>query len=389
MIKNYLVFGFLLVVNINVLFSQTYSIPGEVLTDGEFKEGFFSNEISDHNNVLSFKFAESDSIINLSQLENVVFKINSDNLTYKTLYADGYIQPLILIIDGKTSFYSDRKSKDFYIQNLSKNSKLIKLENFDNTSNSKRNLGILSVIYEDCINVRSQLKNQNITKTLVIKLTNEYNNCASYSEGYELTTKQIRDQKYNELKSLYTLDFGGGITFNNYESNITGIQQEPSISNNKGYIIFLSLNTSPTYFKNLYSKLYFDISLSYNTAPAFKNEYYDISRSSLILNFSPTYYFRNDKNINPFARINFGYNYTNYDFKVNRASVFSDSSGSNSSFSYGFEAGLQLYKSFELAILYQPNSQQTYSIFVNNSLDLEVDTRVIALKASYIFNLSN
>ncbi|MFT5847502.1 hypothetical protein, partial [Psychroserpens sp.] len=263
MIKNYLILAFLIALNINTLFSQSFEIPGEVLVNGEFEKGFFSNVLNEYTNELSFQFTNSKNIINLNEVENVVFKVASNNLTYKTLKSYVIIKPYIMIIDGKASFFSDITSKHFFVQNTSKDSKLIKLADFRKTKNNARNLGLLSVIYEDCIEVRSQLRKQSITKTVVIKLTNDYNSCVSYTNGYELTSQQKTNQTYETRKTIYSLDIGGGLSFKDYESVINGFEDSSATSdnnnnnnnNNNGYNVFVSLNVSPSYFKSLYGKL--------------------------------------------------------------------------------------------------------------------------------------
>jgi hypothetical protein len=395
MIKNYLILAFLIALNINTLFSQSFEIPGEVLVNGEFEKGFFSNVLNEYTNELSFQFTNSKNIINLNEVENVVFKVASNNLTYKTLKSYVIIKPYIMIIDGKASFFSDITSKHFFVQNTSKDSKLIKLADFRKTKNNARNLGLLSVIYEDCIEVRSQLRKQSITKTVVIKLTNDYNSCVSYTNGYELTSQQKTNQTYETRKTIYSLDIGGGLSFKDYESVINGFEDSSATSdnnnnnnnNNNGYNVFVSLNVSPSYFKSLYGKLYFDVALSYNTTPSFETQFYDVSRNSISLNVSPTFYFRDQKRTKPFVRVNFGLDYSSYDLKSNRSGIFGDLAGTRSNLFIGFEAGVQIFNTFELAILIQPSVKENYPVSIN-ALRLDVDTRTIALKASYIINFS-
>jgi hypothetical protein len=389
MIKNYLIFTFLIALNINTLFSQNFDVPGKVLVNGEFEKGFFSNVLNAHTNELSFQFTNSKNIINLNELENVVFKVSSNRLTYKTLKSYESIKPYIMIIDGKASLFSDITSKQYFVQNTSKDSKLIRLADFRKTKNNPRNLGLLSVIYEDCIEVRSQLRKQSITKTAVIKLTNDYNNCVSYTNGYELTSQQKTNQTYETKKTIYSLDFGVGLTLNNYESNINSFTARPTTGKNAGYNIFISLNTSPSYFKDLYNKLYFDISLTYKSTGTFETEFYDINRNSLLLNVSPTFYFRNQRTFNPFIRVNFGLSYNSYDLKSTKSEIFSDLDGVNSNIVVGLEAGIQISKIFELAVLFQPNTSERYPVSISNTLRLNNDISVIALKASYIINFSN
>ncbi|MCK8481437.1 porin family protein [Psychroserpens algicola] len=384
--KTYFALALLFTFSINFIFSQNFTIPGEVSVDGEFKKGFFSEELNEYTNSLNFKYSDSGEIIDLFNSENIVFKINSKRNLYKTLNVEGYIHPFILIVDGKASFYKDIKSKNFYIQNESRNSKVVKLEPFKSSKKNSRNAGILSLIFEDCISVRSQIEKEDINESTVIQLTNGYNKCPEYADGFQLSNKQKKEQEYLRQPSIYSLDFGGTLAFNNFDSQIPFLQNESTKSNNVGYGAFVSFNVSPTYFNQLRDILYFDISVSYNIAPEFEVEFYDVSRANFLINVSPTYYFLRDRKLNPFARANFGINYTNYELVKNEESIFRDVEGTRKSFIFGIEAGVQFNRQFELALLYQPKSKEKYTIFLNNTF--EIDNSIIALKASYIINFS-
>ncbi|WP_204345034.1 hypothetical protein [Psychroserpens algicola] len=386
MIKTYFALALLFTFSINFIFSQNFTIPGEVSVDGEFKKGFFSEELNEYTNSLNFKYSDSGEIIDLFNSENIVFKINSKRNLYKTLNVEGYIHPFILIVDGKASFYKDINSKNFYIQNESRNSKIVKLEPFKSSKKNSRNAGILSLIFEDCISVRSQIEKEDINESMVIQLTNNYNKCPEYANGFQLSNKQKKEQEYLKQPSIYSLDFGGTLAFNNFDSQIPFLQNESTKSNNVGYGAFVSFNVSPTYFNQLRDILYFDISVSYNIAPEFEVEFYDVSRANFLINVSPTYYFLRDRKLNPFARANFGINYTNYELVKNEESIFRDVEGTRKSFIFGIEAGVQFNRQFELALLYQPKSKEKYTIFLNNTF--EIDNSIIALKASYIINFS-
>lgn len=386
MSKTYIIYLFLLTVNINPIFSQSFNIPGEVAVDGEYKRGFFSEELNEYTNSLSFKFSDSEEVINLYNTENIVFKINSKQYLYKTLNADGYIHPLIVLVNGKSSFYKDMKSENYYLQNESKKTKIVSLENFKNPQSNNRNIGILSVVFGDCISLRSRIEKETINESTLIRLTNNYNNCSEYSEGFELSSKQKREQEYLKQKNIYSLHIGASLAYNNFTSQIPAFLIESSKSNAVSYSAFLSLNVSPAYFDQLRDKFYFDISIAYISTPEFETEYYDIKRSNILVNISPTYYFSPNKKLRPFARANFGINTTNYDLKKNQPAVFSDTKGTLNSFIFGVEAGIQFNKKVEVALLYQPKSREKYPILFSN--DFELDNNVIALKASYIFNLS-
>ncbi|WP_040279084.1 hypothetical protein [Psychroserpens damuponensis] len=384
MIKKYYVVIIFFLINAHIVFAQNFDIPGEVLVNGNFQKGLFSNNIDNSNDKLSFKFTSDNKIINLKDKQGIVFKFDALNQIYQTLNTADSVKLYILLVEGKASLFSNIESNQYFIQNLSKDSKSIKLEDFN--KDYKRNFGILSVVFEDCLEVRSQLKNESINKKTLITLTESYNKCESYTEGYQLTSKQKLNLKYKFQKTIYSFDFGGGIYFNSFESIVRDAQSSVSESNNTGFSVFAGINVSPSHFGRLRDKLYFDISLNYISTPAFENEFFDIERSSFLLNVSPTFYFRHQKKINPFVRVNFGLNFTDYDLKSNGTSIFSDISGSGTSFIYGFETGIQISKSFELVFLYQPKTQETYSVFLNNNFEIDVETSAFALKASYIIN---
>ncbi|WP_460218819.1 hypothetical protein [Psychroserpens sp. MEBiC05023] len=384
--KNHILFALLFILNINLLFSQSFEIPGEIMTNDGFKKGFFSEEINEYTTALSFKISENDEIVNLFSSENIRFKFNSNRNLYKTLNVNGYIHPFIVIVDGKASFYKDITQEVFYIQNPSVDPKIVKFEDFEKANKNTRNVGILSLVFGDCISVRTQLKKTNINKSTITQLTKDYNNCKEYSDSYELSSKQKKEQEYLKQKGVYSIDIGGSLLLNNFKSQVRAFQEGTDKSNILGYGAFVSFNMSPSYFNQMRDKLFVDISISYNLTPEFSVEFYDVKRSNILLNLSPTYYFLRDKSINPFARINFGLNYSKYELVKNVNTFLMDVKGNRKSFIFSLEAGVQFNRQFEVSLHFQPRSEEVYTVYLNNTFDIE--NTLLSLKASYIFDLS-
>lgn len=393
----YLTFILLFLLSNNSIFSQNYTIPGKVLIDGESKQGHFSENLKKNTKSLLFKFSENNEVINLFNLENVFFEIDGYSNRCKIINGDGHILPVVILIEGRASLYEDLRSEKYFMENKILNIKPKKLEDLKISKSKNRNIGILSKIFEDCISVRSRLEWQNIYLSSIIKLTNDYNNCAEYSEYFELTVKQKREQDYLMKKGVYSIDIGGSLAFNSFNNTIPVLNDErfhdESFKNNVlSYGAIISFNASPSYFKGLRDKFFIDLSISYYNTSEFQVDIYDIKRSSFLFSLSPTLYFLRDKKINPFCRLNFGLNNTDYELTLNdnltlnEEAFYRDAAGKKSSFVIGFETGFQFNRQFELTLLYQPKSNEEYILYLNRTL--EIDNSIVALKASYIISLN-
>ena len=183
--------------------------------------------------------------------------------------------------------------------------------------------GNLSLLFNNCNEIRSQINNAEINEKALIELTTFYNNC-SYS-SYSPTEKEIKDAKTNNTDML-RIYAGAQVGFN-------GLTINGNSESSQGFGVGFGIGVSPSFVGKLQGNLYFDfdVSLLFTGDKDFKGQGYDLNFNMNSYRFSLglEYLFNKKGTVKPFVGINYGYTMDYYKgvsgtvkFKDNKQNYF-------------------------------------------------------------------
>ncbi|ARV10536.1 hypothetical protein BTO05_13165 [Winogradskyella sp. PC-19] len=282
----------------------------------------------------------------------------------------------------EVGFYKTTETNRYFIENKKNSSGLVYLENLSYPSTNGKNRGKLLVIFSDCVSVRTKTSKSDISEGLIAQLIEEYTNCESYSEDFELSKRQKKDQSYANQESIINYDFGFGYYSQELEFMVN---DNPSLTNSEGGLsAFVSINISPKHLGSLTGRLFYDFTLQYNFKTAYEFSTFDNKISSVQLTIAPKYYFsKSNATIYPFIGASIGAVLLKYDYTDTSSVVFQNVDSSDTKVIYGFEIGAQILTDFEVTLSYYPDYK--FGIFIDDINTVNSRFKNLNFKLGYKF----
>lgn len=264
--------------------------------------------------------------------EKVLFKKNNESKTYK------FNAIKSVIIGNRTYKVFHFKDTDYLANQLQSGiASLYDLSNLDylilmnygtekkfNLDKNKSKIpGTLSLLFNNCNEIRNQINNKVIDEKALMELTTFYNNC-SYS-SYTPTEKEIENAKTNNTDLLR---FYAGI-----QTSFNGLTVNDKTESSQGFGFGFGIGVSPSFVGKAQGNLYFDfdVSLLFTGDKDFKGQGFDLNFNNNSYRFSlgAEYLFNKKGTVKPFIGINYGYTMDYYKgvsgtvkFKDNKQNYF-------------------------------------------------------------------
>lgn len=362
------------------LWSQDFDHPGKLFLKNDTISGSFSDKITSKTTFLIFKSSSSKQTLNVLSTDSLRLQYDRSRKTYITKKFNGAVQILELLTEGKATLYKSPSSSNFFIATKAFGIKELAQKNTRiETLGGVR--GILSVTFNDCPEVRELVNSRSFSYPKIKELTLKYNNCNRFTEGYALSENQLKALEFSKKEGIFKLEIGAGYFFEHIEGRVLG---QSFASNLEGVALSVSGNFSPSYFKALRNKLFFDLSATLHINAS--NRVLD--KNSLKLFFSPRYNFLDHKKINPYLRLNLGISLERYTIATPPAQIALDfppeTKNSDTALNLGIEGGVTLNKKIRIGIVFIPQ-YNTQIVSETTDLDFGLRTKSLTIKASYLF----
>ncbi len=367
--------------------AQEFKYPGIVLRNNETINGKFSNKLNSKTTVLNFKIDSSGDIINIFKSNDLLFSYSQNKKQYIAKSLNNEVLIAEVLVKGKASLYKDIKSDNLLIETsehgirtLEKNEEITKIDGINYVKHSKT-MGTLSVIFGDCSEIRDIVSGKNFTFGSISDYTKKYNQC-SYSNSYEFSKNQLKNLEFSKKKGIVSVELGATYTSQSIDfstpSNVVFNDDLNSIS------IFSNVNFSPSYFKTLRNKLFFDLGAAAVFNSNTNQNSIELEKKSIQANVGVRYNFLTQKSVSPFARVNLGFTVDQFDITSNPTSILNDFGGfideTRTSFLISFEAGVTV-KKIRLSVFIAP--EYTSDVIENENL-LSIQNQNFGFKAAYI-----
>ncbi|AXT19554.1 hypothetical protein D7030_10200 [Flavobacteriaceae bacterium AU392] len=364
--------------------AQNFNYPGEISRSNEIISGNFSNKVNAKTTSLTFKATNSNEIINVLNTANLTLKYNGNNKTYITKQVDKTIKIAEILVTGKASLYKDVNSTNFIIESKKSGLKeLIRYKSYVTSRDKAR--GILTVFFEDCPDVRSSLNGNRFTYSSIKEYTENYNQCAEYTNEYTFSGRQIKDLEFSKKKGIINVELGASYLSQQIEFVVPGTTNVPFDESLNTFSIFANVNFSPSYFNELRKKLFLDIGLGYSFQSDASINALSVDKNSILASIGPRYNFLPEAKVNPFIRTNFTFSVDSYTITENIAGSLNELGGNidetNTDLSVSIEAGVTI-QNFRFSLSFTPKYFSNLSPFEDNRL--RVSNQNFGFKAAYI-----
>ena len=376
------IFTYILLLCFFTISAQEFKFPGEIIRNGQTVSGNFDKKINSRITGLQFQSSNTNEVIDLFQNPEITFSYPEDDKTYITQAIGNSILINEILVTGRVSLYKEISSENFIVENGSSGLRVLeRFEDFTKTRNNAR--GILTVIFEDCAEVRGSLERNRFTYASIQRYVENYNKCQEFSNDYTFSNRQLENLEFSKKKGIVNIELGASILSQQIEFSVPDISNfDESISN---FSLHANVNFSPSYFKQLRRKLFFDIGLAVNFQSSASNNSFDVEKNSVLVNISPRYSFLPDAKVNPFVRTNFALAIDTFNITENITGALDAFDGSidetGLGFAFSVEAGVDISR-FRLSVLFTPNYKTDLNSSEGNQLI--ITSQNIALKAAYI-----
>lgn len=362
--------------------SQGNDLKGTLtLKDGTNISGTFSNKVSKSTSFLKF-VSETGSSYNVQSEVNALLYYTESGKQYKNCEIKDGLELLEVLVYGDANLYKSLKTQNLYVENTKLKTGTIELINPEKISTSRTNKGKLLVVFEDCLEVRTRTYDSEMSINRISQLMEAYNNCEKLSDNFEITKQEEANQAYSDQKTLINFDLGGG--YFGLDNDIAIITEDAitrDSADSGGMSIYASLNISPAYFNNYMGNIYLDFSLQYNFNQNVEFSDIDKELSSLILSFTPKYYFGDaNASIRPFVGFGLGIGLLSFNIEDKTGAVFNTVDDSVFRFFYSPQIGLLLFNNLEV-------SADFYPYYSNNLLIESGDVRLESTFTSFTVKL--
>ena len=279
-------------------------------------------------------------------------------------------------------FYKTIATNRYYIDNKKNSTGLVYLENLSYQATNAKNRGNLLVIFNDCLMVRTKASKSDISEGSIIQLIDEYDICENYSENFELSERQIKNQSYANQKSIINYDMGLG--YYSQELEFTLNSNPPSENTEGSLSVYASVNISPKHLGSMTGRLFYDFTLQHNFKTKYDFGIYKSEISSTQITFAPKYYFlKSEAKINPFLGSSIGAVLLNYSYTDNTNILFQNIDSSDTKVIYGFEIGAQVLTNFEFTLSYYPDYK--FNIYIDDMNTINSRFKNLNFKLGYKF----
>jgi hypothetical protein len=285
----------------------------------------YSGQFSiDHDNsLLRFRDGKVSRVFGYSQIQSL--SIDGNEVVVKEI--DNQNVLLTTLVGGKATLYEKNRNL-FYIEN---ESEIVEINSSERTFLIP---GKLNLAFSDCNSIREPIARvTTFNRSELMVLTENYNNC-NYTEGFELTEKEIRESERfrSDVFSFYA---GAGITFSNLGyKNAEKSNLFPQLS--------LGVLVSPGFLGNLQHKLHFGTDVSYGFWGAqdlsATNENLDVKLHSFVYAFESQFHFNTSNNVKPYIGAGVNFHSDRYKGELNGEN-FNSLDGR---FNYTLKAGVML-----------------------------------------------
>ncbi|MFD1063493.1 hypothetical protein ACFQ1Q_09570 [Winogradskyella litorisediminis] len=308
--------------------------------------------------------------------------VSAQSYQTATIEIEGKNIEVFILSESPIGFYKTKETNRYYIENKKNTTELVSLDNLSYPPTNGKNRGKLLVIFSDCVSVRSKASKSDLSEGRILALIEMYKNCESYTEDYELSTREKINQSYANQKSIVNYDFGAG--YYNQELNFR-LNGNRSLASNKGGIsIYASANISPKHLISLTGRLFYDFSLQYNFNSTYDFGNFKSDISSLFVTVAPKYYLNKSiTKLNPFIGASIGAAILNYDYTDDSGVDFSKIDGTDVKVIYGFHLGTELFDDFELSLNYYPDYK--FNVVIDDTTAINSKFNSLNLNIGYKF----
>mgnify|MGYP001339112859 CR=1 FL=1 len=327
--------------------------------------------IDHENNLLRYREGQTSRVFGYSQIQSLT--IDGNEVFVKQI--DNQNVLLTTLVRGKATLYEKNRTL-YYIENQ---------KDFVEINTSEKTFlipGKLNLIFSDCNSIREPItRMSNFNRSTLIRLTEQYNSC-DYSEGFELTEKEIRESERfrSDVFSFYT---GAGITI----SNLAYRNEEKAVLFPQ---LSLGVLVSPGFLGNLQHKLHFGTDVSYGVAQSqnlnTENENLEVKLHSFVYAIESRFHFNTSNKIQPYLGIGINFHSERYKGQLNGEN-FNSLDGR---FNYNLKAGIMLHTGknrWALSLRYLPEFTSDASFFDSQGqfTPLDINNSYLATRIEFYF----